>query len=188
MTRRILVIDDEPTARRAVEAALGRQGDWGIRSVATLAEADEVAAAWRPHLVILDLELPGSSGELWLAHQGPHRTMDVIVVTGHDDAETALRLLRLGIRDFLVKPVSPQRLRLAAERVFGQPAGDRHPATVTASGDGALAWPATLPTIAACTASLISEALRRCDGNAAAAARLLGISRQAMSKRLRRDG
>jgi DNA-binding NtrC family response regulator len=184
---RILVVDDESTARRATEAALVRQSSWQIRSASTLADAHGLVTSWLPSLVILDLELPGESGELWLSRQlSTIPDLAVIVVTGHDDAETALRLMRIGARDFLVKPVLPQRLRLAVERALGVPVQAAVPMAITETSEGAIVWPTVLPTLASCTASLVAEALRRSDGNAAAAARQLGVSRQAMSKRIRR--
>jgi DNA-binding NtrC family response regulator len=62
-----------------------------------------------------------------------------------------------------------------------------HQAPVNMSGEGPLRFPSDLPTIKQATDLLVAEALRRADGNQSLAARLLGVTPQAISKRLRRS-
>jgi DNA-binding NtrC family response regulator len=180
---RILIIDDDVVVRRAVELVLGREGRHAVRSAESPSEANRLQADWSPDLVILDLGFPGESGETWLADQRSRdRDFRVVVLSGYDDAATAVRLLRLGAADYLVKPVPTHHLRSVVERILGQP-------LLAATGTPhatALVWPIALPTLADCTQGLIGEALRRCDGSVAEAARILGITRQALSKRLAR--
>jgi DNA-binding NtrC family response regulator len=59
------------------------------------------------------------------------------------------------------------------------------PDTHDESGDAAITFPLRLPTIKEATRLLIQEALKRCDGNQSRAAALLGVSQQALSKRLK---
>ena len=62
------------------------------------------------------------------------------------------------------------------------------PPVAEAPAEAGVAFGARLPALKALTASLIEEALLRANGSQAAAAQFLGISRQALNKRLRRNG
>jgi CitB family two-component system response regulator MalR len=66
----------------------------------------------RPHLVLLDLGLPGGDGIALLRHlRARGAPIDVIVVTAATRSETVRATVRLGIVDYLVKPFEPERLR-----------------------------------------------------------------------------
>lgn len=177
---RILIVDDDLVVRRAVELVLGRDDLHDVKQRAeSPSEASRILAEWNPDLILIDLGFPGESGETWLADQRTQgRELRVVVLSSYDDAATVVRLLRLGAADYLVKPVPTHHLRSVVERLLRQPliAGTANATT--------LVWPIALPTLADCTQSLISESLHRCDGSVAEAAGILGITRQALSKRL----
>jgi DNA-binding NtrC family response regulator len=150
-------------------------------------QAGRLLEEWTPDLILLDLGFPGESGESWLADLRQSRTIDhIVVLSAFDDASTAVRLLKLGAQDYLVKPVQGHHLRHVLERTLGpQIAADRRRSVINGGDPQELVWPSTLPTMVDFTNALIDEAIRRCEGNIAAAARVLGVSRQALSKRLK---
>jgi DNA-binding NtrC family response regulator len=123
---RILVVDDDAAVAFALERFLGAEG----HSVAVRASAEEGLAAVRHErfdLVLLDLRLPGMSGQTALGElRKAHPALPVVVLTAHGSAETAMDALAAGAFDHLTKPVELAELRRVLTRALA-PA----PATVT---------------------------------------------------------
>lgn len=100
----VLVVDDDQDirflARRALEAA-----GYEVREAASAAEAERHVEQAPPHLVLLDVMLPGQSGarllERWRRDQF---VMPVIMLTAFGDAEHEASLLEAGADDYLDKP------------------------------------------------------------------------------------
>ena len=130
MTLRVLVVDDEQPARQelnfqleriaAVEIA-GQAGD-GLEALALI---DEL----HPDLVLLDIQMPGRNG-FDVARDLLARDVDtrIVFVTAYD--EHAIDAFEVNAVDYLLKPVEPERLARAIERVR------RRLATERAAGDG----------------------------------------------------
>jgi two-component system response regulator HydG len=101
---RVLVVDDEPTLLRALEALLQRKGchvvalDSPIVATQRLAQEDFDVA-------LLDVKMPELSGlELLTAVKHRRPEIEVIMMTGHATVETALEALKAGAYDYLTKP------------------------------------------------------------------------------------
>lgn len=115
MTAHILVVDDDPVQRRLLKAAVESQGH-----VAHLAEDGEAGLAYfRQHkaeisVILLDLMMPGVSGlDFLVAIGGQEAEVPVIVQTGQGGIDTVVQAMRAGAFDFVVKPVSPERIASA---------------------------------------------------------------------------
>jgi DNA-binding NtrC family response regulator len=111
----ILIVDDDPVQRRLSEAALKRAG-FSV-SVAENGEAALDMLAREPvSLVLLDMMMPGVDG---LGVLNGMRDMDgappVVVQTAQGSVDAAVRMVRAGAFDFLVKPVAPDRLTASIE-------------------------------------------------------------------------
>lgn len=103
---RVVVIDDSPTACRAVAAFL--QADPRVDGVLTATDpvtAAAVVAAARPDVATLDLEMPPPGGLAVLTRIMATAPTPIVAVTGVTRAgsETAVRAMRLGAVDFLLK-------------------------------------------------------------------------------------
>jgi two-component system, NtrC family, response regulator HydG len=119
-SRRVLVVDDEPSARSGLEKLLVSEG----YAVATaengalaLAAVDESV----PDVVITDLRMPEMDGvELttMLAERLPH--VPVIVVTAYGDVASAVSAMRAGAVDFITKPVDFDVLALSVARAIAR--------------------------------------------------------------------
>src|SRR5262245_34673121 len=105
-----LIIEDEPTERLGLVALLDAAG-FRTRTADSLAAARRRLAETVPDLVLLDLTLPDGSGLELMADVGDRVHADVIVLTGHASVESAIQAIRAGARDYLLKPVDPERLR-----------------------------------------------------------------------------
>jgi DNA-binding LytR/AlgR family response regulator len=116
---RVLVVDDEPIARRRLIRMLGRIADVVVAGEAADGEeALEKIAALAPDLLLLDIRMPGLDG-LALARRRP--LPPVVFTTAY--AEHAVEAFGAAAIDYLLKPVELQRLREAIERVRHRRAG-----------------------------------------------------------------
>ncbi|MFT7676840.1 MAG: DNA-binding NtrC family response regulator [Planctomycetota bacterium] len=116
--KRIYVVDDDSlSAEFLVEAvrALGYapvQHD-GAQSALSSLESDT------PDLILTDLRMPGMDGIALVQEvQKRYPGLPCVVITANASMESAIDALRLGARDFLMKPCSPDTLELVLERVF----------------------------------------------------------------------
>ena len=110
----MLVSDDDRSAvaiERAIQVALGGAGVTTLRRSAPLDHP--VDAGY--DLLLVDIRMPRMSGLEVIAALRKDRSRDipVIVMTAMEDVETAVRAMKAGAYDFLVKPVTPERLRTA---------------------------------------------------------------------------
>lgn len=106
----IMVVDNERDACRLMQRVLARLG----HEVRVFFEA-KTARRWlehhEPDLLILDIKLKDDDGLSILRLLRPHRpAVKVIVITGFPSVETAHEARRLGIEDYLVKPVELEEL------------------------------------------------------------------------------
>jgi len=111
---KILIMDDEPPARRGLRELLVKAGASDIREAGTVAQALEKIKADRPDLLMLDIEMPRGGG-FQLIETVPAQGIPVIFVTAH--MEHAARAFDVRAVDYLLKPVNPERLVEALMRV-----------------------------------------------------------------------
>jgi two-component system LytT family response regulator len=113
-----MIIDDEPLARLQLRALLEEEPDIRILGEAGhLQEAIPAIKQLQPDLLFLDIKMRGGGGFEILANLSDPPA--AIFVTAHDDF--AIRAFEVHALDYLLKPVSPTRLREAIRRVKDQP-------------------------------------------------------------------
>jgi two-component system LytT family response regulator len=112
---RVLIVDDEAPARTRLARLLAAHADVEIAGHAGSAEdALEQAAALAPDALLLDIQMPGAGG-LDVAASLPDPAPAVVFVTAHD--RYALQAFDAAALDYLLKPVEPERLARALQRV-----------------------------------------------------------------------
>jgi two-component system, chemotaxis family, CheB/CheR fusion protein len=123
-TRRVLVAD--PCADTVDSTAwLLRAWGYDVRGAGSGPEALEVARAYRPDTILMELGLPGLDGcevARRLRRQGAHPEVLLVAVTGYGDEKNRRRSLEAGFDCHLVKPVAPdvlQNLLATSRRVSG---------------------------------------------------------------------
>lgn len=101
---RILVVDDEEIARQNLMHVLGREG-WQVDCAADATQAMALLNATPYQLVLTDLRMPGTDG-LALLHSIKERdsTLEVIVITAHASAGSAVEAMRAGAFFYIEKP------------------------------------------------------------------------------------
>jgi len=127
MRARILIVDDHPTMREAMRLVLADEG-FTVDEAADGARALDMVASDRPDLVLLDLNIPGISGQDLLEALKASRVtsgIPVVVVTAEEE-EGRRAALQAGAEDYLTKPFSPRALVLTVEQVLegSEPTGE----------------------------------------------------------------
>lgn len=114
---RVLVVDDDPTARRLMKYWLENAG-YEVLEAATREEA-EAQSEKRPQLACVDLGLGAESGIFVIQKlRSADPSLTAIVVTAQREAESAVAAMRAGAYDYVTKPLEPRRLLSALERAL----------------------------------------------------------------------
>jgi DNA-binding response OmpR family regulator len=145
----LLLVEDDPSIRMAIELALTRQGHQ-ITTAATGEEALDLWQSQRPELVVLDVMLPGLDGFEVCRRIRRTDQVPIILLTARSDDIDVVVGLESGADDYVVKPVQPRvldaRIRAVLRRhgngipdpgdtaVFGDLVVDRAAMTVNRAG------------------------------------------------------
>ncbi len=106
-----LAVDDDKNFLSALEE-LAAQVGFETTTVTSLEEAKKELSRSIPDVVLMDLVLPDGSGfELLRDLDSAAASTEVILITGHASVDSAVEALRLGVTDFLPKPIDVDRLR-----------------------------------------------------------------------------
>jgi DNA-binding response OmpR family regulator len=104
------VVEDEPLARRTIHAALAKDG-FKVVEAETGEEALDLFHQTSPHVVILDIGLPGLNGfEVCRKIREVREDTAILMLTARSDAQDKINGLALGADDYLVKPFNPGEL------------------------------------------------------------------------------
>jgi DNA-binding NtrC family response regulator len=117
MSKRILIVDDEPNVRLSYRTALEVEG-YTIQEASSAPTALEKLVAGHFDLAILDLRMPEMDG-LDLLAQMRERGLSTpaVIITAYGDLPHAVKAVRLGAIDFLQKPLTPEQLRQIVEEI-----------------------------------------------------------------------
>ena len=115
---RILVVDDEASARNGLAKLLTQEG-YSVELAADGREALELVMEKAPDVVITDLKMPVMDGMELLEKSKAHNpTIPVIVATAFGELSTAVKAVRAGAADYLTKPIDFDALLIAVERTM----------------------------------------------------------------------
>src|SRR5579871_1619199 len=123
---RVLVIDDEPEIRRAIQTGLAA-AELVVEWAPTGTQGLELVARWHPDVVILDLFLPDIDGLEVLRQVRQWSTIPIIVLSVRASDQDKITALELGADDYLTKPFSMGELLARIRVAF------RHTAQATGS-------------------------------------------------------
>jgi DNA-binding NarL/FixJ family response regulator len=115
---RVMIVDDHPMWREAVERDLVRAGFEVVATAATGSDAIARFPAARPDVVVLDLQLPGASGvEVTTAIRAQHAETGVLILSASGEEIDVLGAVKAGATGYLVKSASGEELVAAVARV-----------------------------------------------------------------------
>jgi DNA-binding NtrC family response regulator len=113
----VFVVDDDPETLKSVELLLYTIGINNILLCADSGEALRILEEKDVSLLLADLVMPGLSGEELLAKvKDQHPDLPVIIITGTHDIQTAVRCMKSGAYDFLLKPLQKEIFDSAVKR------------------------------------------------------------------------
>ncbi|HZZ30926.1 MAG TPA: response regulator, partial [Phenylobacterium sp.] len=111
MAKTVLVVDDDPTQRRLIQAVLEREGFAVAHAENGDQAIERLASGATIDVVLLDLVMPGISGQETLVEMRARGfTQPVIVVTATGGIDTVVQAMQAGAMDFFIKPAAPERI------------------------------------------------------------------------------
>jgi two-component system chemotaxis response regulator CheY len=121
---RVLVVDDEAHIRTTVKMALTKAGydvveaEDGEKGIQKIKSDDNPLMV---DMILCDMQMPKIDGAGAIAHfleQFP--SVPIVVMTGHPDIQTATKLMKQGVKDYLVKPIEKEKLLAVVEDAVKQ--------------------------------------------------------------------
>jgi two-component system response regulator RegA len=168
--RRLLVVEDDDVLRCRLARAFRERG-FEVREAVTSAEAESASREEPPSHALVDLRLGDGSGlDVVRALASLRPPPSVVVLTGYGSIATALEALRQGARHYLAKPADVDEILAAFER---EESGSAPP-------------PVAAPSLARVEWEHINRVLADCGGNVSLAARVLGIHRRSLQRKLQK--
>ena len=166
----LVVDDDEPFRSRLIRAFQDR----GFETIgaANYEQAVAIIEVETPELALIDLRLPGKSGlELVKVLKALDPATSIVVLTGYGSIATAVESVKLGAASYLTKPVDADQIVAAFDP-------DHQVTTVPT----AVAQP-----LARVEWEHIQRVIADCGGNLSQAARVLGIHRRSLQRKLAKN-
>jgi len=111
----VLIIDDDPVIRNLLQSVLGKK--LNVFVAATPSEALKIISQQNIDIAVCDFRLPEMNGiELLHAIKEQSPGTEMIMISSDAQMDTLIEAMRLGVADFLQKPLSPQNIWMAMER------------------------------------------------------------------------
>ncbi|QDT64829.1 response regulator transcription factor [Calycomorphotria hydatis] len=177
----ILVVDDNELLRDRLAEALGERG-YETHTAGNYDEGLTLLDAVRPGMAVIDLRMPGKSG-LELVREIKERSPETlsVVLTGFGSIANAVDAIHAGAVNYVTKPANADEVLAAfhkhelAEEITAVPA---------IRPDEEVGY--SPPTLAEAEWEHIQQVLSDCGGNISQAARLLGIERRTLQRKLKK--
>lgn len=168
---RILICDDDSAFRKRLGRSLRDKG-------CSVYEADSAQSCldtfleYQPGRVLVDLRMPGESG-LWLVSEIIARDpgCKIVVLTGFGSIATALDAIKRGATNYLTKPATVAQILASFSPEYLQPTNAQ----------------AQMPSLAEVEAEYVQRVLDECGGNVSQSARVLGVHRRSLQRKLRQS-
>jgi two-component system, response regulator RegA len=168
-----LLVDDDELYLRTLQRSLARKG-LETQTAQDAASALALARQHPPAFALIDLKLGSDSGLTLIQPLRALRAdMRILLVTGYASIATAVEAIKLGADDYLPKPATvPMILRALGEEDDGP------------ADDGEMEVPDAMTPISRLQWEHIQQAMHETGGNVSAAARLLGMHRRSLQRKL----
>ena len=166
-----LVVDDDEIFRSRLCRAFSER-KWEAEAAPDGDRALKFVRDRSPDLVLVDLRMPGKSGiDVVQELRAIDSSMTIIVLTGYGSIPTAISALKKGADHYLSKPADADQILAIYE-------------TLRSAVNDAPEVPETVPTLARVEWEHMQRVIADCDGNISQAARLLGIHRRSLQRKL----
>ena len=167
----VIVVDDDEVYRTRLCRAFRLRG-WEAGEAGEARSALALAQQTGPDLAIVDLKMPGESGlEVIRRLRAFDATVTILMLTGYGSIATALEAIKSGADHYLTKPVDVDQIISAYE-------------SVRSAGGSAQQEQESVPSLGRVEWEHIQRVLTDCGGNISQAAKLLGIHRRSLQRKL----
>lgn len=168
----VLIVDDDDVFRSRLVRAFAERG-WEARGAGGYEEAMAAAGEESPEYAVVDLRMTDKSGlEVIRGLKALDPTTVCVVLTGYGSIATALEAMRLGATHYLTKPADMDDILAGFARATTPP------------GAPIAEVPVEVPSLARAEWEHINRVLADCHGNISQAARLLGLHRRSLQRKL----
>ena len=166
-----LIVDDSDLYRERLAEAIADRGYRVVAAEGYDAALDQVREH-RPGLAVVDLKMPGRSGlELVTTLRTASPGTKCVVVTGFGSIANAVDAIHAGAVNYVTKPADADEILAALHRGEGEPVGPKE---------------YNPPTLAENEWEYIQQVLADCGGNISQTARILGIERRTLQRKLKK--
>jgi DNA-binding NtrC family response regulator len=116
---KILIVDDEKSFLLLLRRIAESEG-YTVKTADNGQQALQVAKSFRPHLILVDLKMPLIDGLTFMErYRAVDKEADFIMITAYATVDTAVKAMKIGALDYLIKPLkAPDELRLAIQKVY----------------------------------------------------------------------
>jgi len=167
----VLVVDDDEVFRNRLCRALVER-NWEAEGASDGEAAIEFVRERSPDLVLVDLRMPGKGGlDVVQELRAMDTSMTIVVLTGYGSIPTAISAMKKGADHYLSKPADADQILAAYDALQSVPSQ-------------APEAPETVPTLARVEWEHMQRVITDCGGNISQAARLLGIHRRSLQRKL----
>jgi two-component system response regulator RegA len=167
----VLVVDDDEVFRNRLCRAFSER-NWMADAESNGNDALRFARDRSPDLVLVDLRMPGMGGlELVQELRAVDSSMKIVMLTGYGSIPTAISAVKRGADYYLSKPIDVDQILAAYENLQSAATGDSES-------------PESVPTLARVEWEHMQRVLADCGENISQAARLLGIHRRSLQRKL----
>ena len=123
---KVLVVDDEHTMRKVTRSLLQANGVKAIYEANDGRSGLEAIRTLAPDIVILDWEMPGLNGAQFVRHVRspgafPYPDVPIIMLTAFAERSRVIEAVRLGVNEFLLKPVSSRAILARLVSILAKP-------------------------------------------------------------------
>lgn len=119
--KKLLIVDDDENFLRIIKLNLEKERIYEIKTLSTAKNLIEQIHHIQPHLILLDIFMPSVDGidacEM-LNNDNLGRTIPIIVISALDKDTDKLKAYKLGIADYLTKPIDKKSLIAAIEKAL----------------------------------------------------------------------
>jgi len=167
----VLLVDDDEVFRARLARAFQKHG-WLTYEAGEAERALKLAADVDPELILVDLRMPGRGGlDLIPDLRAQDSEAVIVVLTGYGSIATTLAATRSGADHYLSKPADVEQILATYDSLVNGGASKDSP-------------PEQVPSLARVEWEHIQRVLADCEGNISQAARLLGIHRRSLQRKL----
>ena len=119
---RVLVVDDEANAREGLKDLLENWG-YEVFSASDVRAGFEAVKRFQPAIILTDLKMPENDGMALVHLLKEEKLLElthVVIISAHGSIDTAVEAVKIGVEEFLTKPLYVGRVKITLEKISGR--------------------------------------------------------------------